>query len=226
MTPGCSCYQSKCPPPNPCPQVTIPPINQSPVPVQTYYIPPSYTQTASYDASYYTASPTDTSIFITPPTPTINEYGYKETSQTEQIFVQPNEVKNNDLYIPEEVFNVQDMTANIEKNNLQPYRDTINKTNSTTKRTHSDKLDENKKKAHNKMYNSICNDVKLAKIMAEAIVSDISVSKLLISDAVSIAYNGEKINVICASGDFSYSILIQKEYCEATKGKVTCFAYF
>uniref|UniRef100_A0AC35TFZ5 Ground-like domain-containing protein n=1 Tax=Rhabditophanes sp. KR3021 TaxID=114890 RepID=A0AC35TFZ5_9BILA len=73
-------------------------------------------------------------------------------------------------------------------------------------------------------FQSLCNDPKLAKLMAQNIVTDITVSKLLISDALTLTYNNTKFDIICAIGDFSYSILA-RQYCEATRDKVTCFAF-
>ena len=55
-------------------------------------------------------------------------------------------------------------------------------------------------------------------------VDDISVSKKLVRKAAELAYDGKKFDVLCASGDFSYSVYA-KHYCEATRNKITCFAF-
>uniref|UniRef100_A0A7E4VDS1 Ground-like domain-containing protein n=1 Tax=Panagrellus redivivus TaxID=6233 RepID=A0A7E4VDS1_PANRE len=71
---------------------------------------------------------------------------------------------------------------------------------------------------------SVCNNDKLAKIMSKSIVNDISVSKRLVRKATELAFDGRKFDVICATGDFSYSIYAE-HYCEITRGNVTCFAF-
>uniref|UniRef100_A0A0K0EQK2 Ground-like domain-containing protein n=1 Tax=Strongyloides stercoralis TaxID=6248 RepID=A0A0K0EQK2_STRER len=231
----CSCPQSSCPVATPCPESLLPttyinppspssfqqPISNSPCPqmnennecgniLQTYQEP--YTVTSSY-------SPTLT-------------YGYQEAPQYQQVYVQPSQDKGNDYnsYQIEPSYSTQDIISPIDNNYnsiLQPQRDLSNKEKFFADKTEVDTTSKTKNKVskRKKSFKSLCNNSKLAKIMAEAIVPDLSVSKLLISDAVAIAYNNAKANVICASGDFSYSVLVQNEYCETTKGEVTCFAY-
>jgi hypothetical protein len=60
--------------------------------------------------------------------------------------------------------------------------------------------------------------------MAKAMVDDVSLSKRLVRKATQLSFHGKKFDVLCALGDFSYSIYAQ-HYCEATRGNVTCFAF-
>ncbi|KAI1719399.1 ground-like domain-containing protein [Ditylenchus destructor] len=71
---------------------------------------------------------------------------------------------------------------------------------------------------------NVCNNHKLAKVMVKAMVNDVSISKRLVRRATEMSFNGKKFDVLCAIGDFSYSIYAV-EYCEATRGNVTCFAF-
>ncbi|CAD5232920.1 unnamed protein product [Bursaphelenchus xylophilus] len=71
---------------------------------------------------------------------------------------------------------------------------------------------------------SVCNNEKLAKVMVKAMVNDITASKRLVRKATEMAFNGQKFDVLCANGDFSYSVYA-KQYCEATRGNITCFAF-
>lgn len=81
---------------------------------------------------------------------------------------------------------------------------------------------------------AVCNNRKLAKVMLSAMVDDVSISKRLVRKATELAFpavGGDKrgsrkgkFDVLCAVSDFSYSIYAQ-QYCEATRGNVTCFAF-
>ncbi|CAJ0589917.1 unnamed protein product [Cylicocyclus nassatus] len=72
--------------------------------------------------------------------------------------------------------------------------------------------------------NTTCNSHKLANVMVRVMVDDVSVSKRTILRATEIAFDGDKFDVFCASGEFSYSIHSRK-YCEVTKDDITCFAF-
>ncbi|CEF61202.1 Ground-like domain-containing protein [Strongyloides ratti] len=231
----CSCPQTSCPLTTVCPEPTLPTTFINPSPVTSFQVPfnsppcQKINENNGYDNSLSTYQEP---ILITSSYSPIQTYGYQEIPQSQQIYIQPSHVKENNIetYQSYPNYNIQDMIAtsdNYLNNNILPQRDSFGKEKFFADKTSTDKIDK-KKKMNNKKkssFKSLCNDSKLAKIMAEAIVSDITISKLLISDAVSIAYDNNKANVICASGDFSYSILIQNEYCETTKGKVTCFVY-
>ncbi|CAD6195384.1 unnamed protein product [Caenorhabditis auriculariae] len=69
-----------------------------------------------------------------------------------------------------------------------------------------------------------CNSMKLANVMARAIVDDVSVSKRMVQHATELAFDGAKFDVFCATGEFSYSIHARK-YCEVTSNDVTCFSF-
>jgi len=72
---------------------------------------------------------------------------------------------------------------------------------------------------------STCNNQKLAKVIVKAIVSgDVTESKRAVTRAAEAAYQGQQWDVICAVGEFSYTIH-SRSYCEATTGTVTCFAF-
>jgi len=79
---------------------------------------------------------------------------------------------------------------------------------------------------------AVCNNRRLAKVMLSAMVDDVSISKRLVRKATELAFpaGGEgggrkgKFDVLCAVSDFSYSIYAL-QYCEATRGNVTCFAF-
>ncbi|CAD5223670.1 unnamed protein product [Bursaphelenchus okinawaensis] len=71
---------------------------------------------------------------------------------------------------------------------------------------------------------SVCNNEKLAKVMVKAMTNDITASKKLVRKATEMAFDGQKFDVLCANGDFSYSVYA-KQYCEATRGNITCFAF-
>uniref|UniRef100_A0A915EQF2 Ground-like domain-containing protein n=1 Tax=Ditylenchus dipsaci TaxID=166011 RepID=A0A915EQF2_9BILA len=71
---------------------------------------------------------------------------------------------------------------------------------------------------------SVCNNKKLARVMVKAMVNDVSISKRLVRKATELSFNGKKFDVLCAVGDFSYSIYAE-QYCEASRGDVTCFAF-
>lgn len=36
---------------------------------------------------------------------------------------------------------------------------------------------------------------------------------------------GEPIDVICSKNKFSYTVVSSKVYCEASRGRITCFAF-
>ncbi|WKY10089.1 hypothetical protein Q1695_002440 [Nippostrongylus brasiliensis] len=72
--------------------------------------------------------------------------------------------------------------------------------------------------------NSTCNSEKLATVMNKVILDDVSVSKRAIMAETEQAFDGEKFDVFCANGEFSYSIHSRK-YCEVTKNEITCFAF-
>lgn len=55
-------------------------------------------------------------------------------------------------------------------------------------------------------------------------VDDITMSKKLIRKAAELAFDGKRFDVLCAVGDFSYSVYA-KQYCEHSRGNVTCFAF-
>ncbi|KAH7706733.1 eukaryotic peptide chain release factor GTP-binding subunit ERF3B-like isoform 1 [Aphelenchoides avenae] len=59
---------------------------------------------------------------------------------------------------------------------------------------------------------SSCNNYKLARVISKAIVSDISISKRLVRKATELAFAGKKFDVICATGEFSYSIYAEHYY--------------
>ncbi|KAI6236811.1 Ground-like domain-containing protein [Aphelenchoides besseyi] len=71
---------------------------------------------------------------------------------------------------------------------------------------------------------SVCNNERLGHIMSNAMVEDLSVSKKLVRKAAELAFDGRKFDVLCASGEFSYSVYA-KVFCEATRDNVTCFAF-
>lgn len=58
----------------------------------------------------------------------------------------------------------------------------------------------------------------------QAMLADVSESKRSVTEAIEHAYHGIKFDVICAEGDFSYTIYAKK-YCEVTKENMTCFAF-
>ncbi|KAI6189693.1 Poly(A) RNA polymerase gld-2-like protein A [Aphelenchoides bicaudatus] len=66
---------------------------------------------------------------------------------------------------------------------------------------------------------NVCNNEKLAKIMYNAMVDDITMSKKLVRKAAELAFDGKRFDVLCAIGDFSYSVYA-RQYCEATKGSM------
>uniref|UniRef100_A0A1I7WK27 Ground-like domain-containing protein n=1 Tax=Heterorhabditis bacteriophora TaxID=37862 RepID=A0A1I7WK27_HETBA len=72
--------------------------------------------------------------------------------------------------------------------------------------------------------NTTCNSHKLANVMVRVMVDDVSVSKRTVLKSTELAFGGEKFDVFCATGEFSYSIHSRK-YCEVTKQTVTCFAF-
>ncbi|EYC43553.1 hypothetical protein Y032_0490g2389 [Ancylostoma ceylanicum] len=72
--------------------------------------------------------------------------------------------------------------------------------------------------------NTTCNSHKLANVMVRVMVDDVSVSKRTVLRATEMAFDGDKYDVFCAKGEFSYSIHSRK-YCEVTKDDVTCFAF-
>ncbi|VDL78017.1 unnamed protein product [Nippostrongylus brasiliensis] len=72
--------------------------------------------------------------------------------------------------------------------------------------------------------NSTCNSEKLATVMNKVILDDVSASKRAIMSETEQAFDGEKFDVFCANGEFSYSIHSRK-YCEVTKNEITCFAF-
>ncbi|VDK26940.1 unnamed protein product [Anisakis simplex] len=53
---------------------------------------------------------------------------------------------------------------------------------------------------------------------------DVARSKRSICEAIQLAFGGLKFDVICVTGDLSYTVHT-KRYCEMTKGNVTCFAF-
>ncbi|KAI6230701.1 Ground-like domain-containing protein [Aphelenchoides fujianensis] len=71
---------------------------------------------------------------------------------------------------------------------------------------------------------SVCNNEKLGRVMRAAMIDDISMSKKLVRKAAELAFDGRKLDVLCASGEFSYSVYA-KHYCEATRENITCFAF-
>ncbi|VDK68328.1 unnamed protein product [Litomosoides sigmodontis] len=71
---------------------------------------------------------------------------------------------------------------------------------------------------------AVCNSRRLRKVMLQAMLPDVSESKRSVTKATEYAYHGIKFDVICAEGDFSYTIHAKK-YCEATKENMTCFAF-
>lgn len=72
--------------------------------------------------------------------------------------------------------------------------------------------------------NTTCNSKKLANLMEEVMVEDVSISKRTVLHASEVAFDGEKFDVFCATGEFSYSIHSRK-YCEVTRNEITCFAF-
>ncbi|PIO68345.1 ground-like domain protein [Teladorsagia circumcincta] len=72
--------------------------------------------------------------------------------------------------------------------------------------------------------NATCNSQKLANVMVKVMSEDVSVSKRAIVQSTEMAFDGDKYDVFCANGEFSYSIHSRK-YCEVTKNGVTCFAF-
>lgn len=62
------------------------------------------------------------------------------------------------------------------------------------------------------------------KFNLQAITNDVSESKRSVTEAAERAYQGIKFDVICAEGDFSYTIHARK-YCEVTTENITCFAF-
>ncbi|VIO99164.1 Ground-like domain containing protein [Brugia malayi] len=71
---------------------------------------------------------------------------------------------------------------------------------------------------------AVCNSRRLKKVILQAITDDVSESKRRVTEAAEYAYQGIKFDVICAEGDFSYTIHAKK-YCEVTKKDITCFAF-
>ncbi|CAG9534457.1 unnamed protein product [Cercopithifilaria johnstoni] len=71
---------------------------------------------------------------------------------------------------------------------------------------------------------TVCNSRRLRKVILQAITTDVSESKRSVMEAAEYAYHGIKFDVICAEGDFSYTIHAKK-YCEVTKENMTCFAF-
>ncbi|VDM49245.1 unnamed protein product [Toxocara canis] len=69
-----------------------------------------------------------------------------------------------------------------------------------------------------------CNNPKLAQLIAQAIDEDVGKSKRLVIEAIEMAFDGAKFDVMCAQGDFSYTVH-SRQYCEATKGSITCFVF-
>ncbi|VDK28453.1 unnamed protein product [Gongylonema pulchrum] len=57
-----------------------------------------------------------------------------------------------------------------------------------------------------------------------AITGDVAESKRSVTEAAELAYHGIKFDVICAQGNFSYTVHTRR-YCEATKDNITCFAF-
>uniref|UniRef100_A0A0N5CDH8 Ground-like domain-containing protein n=1 Tax=Strongyloides papillosus TaxID=174720 RepID=A0A0N5CDH8_STREA len=232
----CSCVQQNCPISPPCPESTVQNSVITPPSGNLYQL--QYNTSPCFetntDNNYGSNLPVyQEPLLITSSYSPINTYEYKEIPQSQPIYVSPGQMNGNDIdsYQSQKGYNIQDMTATVDNNydNIlqQEQRDSLSKGKVFTEKTSMDTVNKKKKAIHKQktQFKSLCNNSKLARIMAESIVSDISISKLLISDAIAIAYKNTKANVICASGDFSYSILVQKEYCEATKGNVTCFAY-
>ncbi|XGW02148.1 hypothetical protein V3C99_014304 [Haemonchus contortus] len=72
--------------------------------------------------------------------------------------------------------------------------------------------------------NSTCNSQKLSKVMAKVMMDDVTASKRAILKSTELAFDGDKYDVFCANGEFSYSIHSRK-YCEVTKNAITCFAF-
>uniref|UniRef100_A0A0R3RTR4 Ground-like domain-containing protein n=1 Tax=Elaeophora elaphi TaxID=1147741 RepID=A0A0R3RTR4_9BILA len=71
---------------------------------------------------------------------------------------------------------------------------------------------------------AVCNSKRLRRVILQAITADVSKSKRSVTEAAEHAYQGIKFDVICAQGDFSYTIHAKK-YCEVTKENTTCFAF-
>jgi hypothetical protein len=69
-----------------------------------------------------------------------------------------------------------------------------------------------------------CSSETLRIIMQENIVSSPTISKQLIFSAGRLAF-GQTIDVICSRNKFSYTVVSSKIFCEASRGRITCFAF-
>ncbi|KAI1720969.1 ground-like domain-containing protein [Ditylenchus destructor] len=69
-----------------------------------------------------------------------------------------------------------------------------------------------------------CSSETLRLIMHENIVSSPTISKQLIFSAGRLAF-GQSIDVICSTNKFSYTVVSSKIFCEASRGRITCFAF-
>ncbi|CAD5232281.1 unnamed protein product [Bursaphelenchus xylophilus] len=69
-----------------------------------------------------------------------------------------------------------------------------------------------------------CSSETLRLIMHENIVSSPTISKQLIFSAGRLAF-GQTIDVICSRNKFSYTVVSSKIFCEASRGRITCFAF-
>ncbi|KJH46775.1 ground-like domain protein [Dictyocaulus viviparus] len=56
------------------------------------------------------------------------------------------------------------------------------------------------------------------------ITDDVSISKRSVLKAIETAFVGQKFDIFCANGEFSYSIHSRK-YCEVMRYNITCFAF-
>ncbi|KAH7712701.1 CRE-GRL-18 protein, partial [Aphelenchoides avenae] len=69
-----------------------------------------------------------------------------------------------------------------------------------------------------------CSSETLRLIMEENIVSSPTISKQLIFSAGRLAF-GQTIDVVCSRNKFSYTVVSSKIFCEASRGRITCFAF-
>ncbi|EFO17721.2 hypothetical protein LOAG_10777 [Loa loa] len=111
-------------------------------------------------------------------------------------------------------------TSEDSKNNLQRTSFNVLKRRKTTK----DVFGRNYPTKRVIFPSAICNSRKLRNVILQAITTDVSESKRSITKAAEHAYQGIKFDVICAEGDFSYTVHAKK-YCEVTKENMTCFVF-